>query len=193
MRKKNSSCWQSIDHYFKTPKTKESYLNYSKTIAKDVAWNDKMKNSIKVNIELPTTFMMSCNVNAYMRYTLKIDTILICFDTYALAFKLTVFILLFLLVTLWRSQHLEQKGKQWITTLTSIYRRADRCLRNSQHGQSTTKRRQKERKKASTRFLSYLIEKPTLQKPTPRCGGNKFRNISIQPTTEIWTKLSKME
>ena len=59
-----------------------------------------MNNSIKVNIELPATFMMSCNVNAYMRYTLKIDTILICFDTYALAYKFTVFILLFLLVSL---------------------------------------------------------------------------------------------
>ena len=71
-----------------------------------------MNNPIKVNIELPATFMMSCNVNAYMRYTLKIDTTLICFDTYALAFKFTVFILLFLHVTLWRSQHLEQKEKQ---------------------------------------------------------------------------------
>ena len=38
-----------------------------------------------------------------MRYTLKIDTILICFDTYDLAFKFTVFILLFLLVTLQKS------------------------------------------------------------------------------------------
>ena len=59
-----------------------------------------MNNPSKVNIELPATFMMSCNVNAYMRYTLKTDTILICFDTYALAFKFTVFILLFLHVTL---------------------------------------------------------------------------------------------
>ena len=71
--------------------------------------------------------------------------------------------------------HIEQKGKQWIIIIvTSISRRTDRCLRNSQHGQSTTKRRQKERKKASTRFLSYLIERnrPYKNQPQDVVGTN---------------------
>ena len=78
-----------------------------------------MNNSIKVNIELPATFMMSCNVNAYMRYTLKIDTILICFDTYALVFKFTVFILLFLLVVTLISK--AQKAQNIIFEKTNIH------------------------------------------------------------------------
>ena len=76
---------------------------------------------------------------------------------------------MFLQVTSWRSQHLEQKEKQWITTiLTSIPRRTDRCLRNREHGQPTTKRCQKERKKSKYKIPILSDRETDLTKANPK-------------------------